>query len=32
VLDIAQGSRGVDRNGYRAEFITLVQKARNLGR
>jgi Ca-activated chloride channel family protein len=32
VLDVAQGSRGADRNGYRAEFITLVQKARNLGR
>jgi Ca-activated chloride channel family protein len=32
VLDIAQGSRGVDRNGYRAEFLTLVQKAKNFGR
>jgi Ca-activated chloride channel family protein len=32
VLDIAAGSRGEDRNGYRSEFITLVQKARNLGR
>jgi Ca-activated chloride channel family protein len=32
VLDIAGGSRGQDRNGYRAEFLTLVQKAKNLGR
>ena len=32
VLDIAEGSRGQDRNGYRKEFISLVQKARNLGR
>ena len=32
VLDTAQSSRGEDRNGYRSEFITLVQKARNLGR
>ena len=32
VLDIAEGSRGADRNGYRAEFLTLVQKAKNLGR
>ena len=32
VLDTAQGSRGQDRNGYRSEFITLVQRARNLGR
>jgi Ca-activated chloride channel family protein len=30
VLDIAEGSLGADRNGYRKEFITLVQKARNL--
>jgi Ca-activated chloride channel family protein len=30
VLDIAEGSRGADRNGYRQEFITLVQKARQL--
>jgi Ca-activated chloride channel family protein len=32
VLDIATGSRGQDRNGYRAEFITLVRKAATLGR
>jgi Ca-activated chloride channel family protein len=32
VLDIAEGSRGQDRNGYRLEFISLVEKARNLGR
>ena len=32
VLDIAEGSRGSDRNGYRLEFISLVEKARNLGR
>jgi Ca-activated chloride channel family protein len=32
VLDIAEGSRGADRNGYRAEFLSLVQKARNLVR
>jgi len=30
VLDIAEGSRGQDRNGYRQEFIELVQKARRL--
>jgi Ca-activated chloride channel family protein len=32
VLDIAEGSRGSDRNGYRQEFISLVQKARGLER
>jgi Ca-activated chloride channel family protein len=32
VLDLAEGSVGGDRNGYRKEFISLVQKARNLGR
>jgi Ca-activated chloride channel family protein len=32
VLDIVEGSQGADRNGYRREFMTLVQKARNLGR
>jgi Ca-activated chloride channel family protein len=32
VLDIAEGSRGADRNGYRREFISLVQKARGLER
>jgi Ca-activated chloride channel family protein len=32
VLDIAEGAVGTDRNGYRKEFITLVQRARNLGR
>jgi Ca-activated chloride channel homolog len=32
VLDIAEGSRGQDRNGYRAEFIGLVNRARSLGR
>jgi Ca-activated chloride channel family protein len=31
-LEIAEGSRGADRNGYRNEFISLVQKARNLVR
>jgi Ca-activated chloride channel family protein len=30
VLDIAEGSRGADRNGYRQEFISLVQRARQL--
>jgi len=30
VLDIAEGAVGPDRNGYRKEFITLVQRARNL--
>ena len=30
VMDIAGGSVGADRNGYRKEFISLVQKARNL--
>ena len=32
VLDIVEGSLGQDRNGYRKEFLSLVQKARNLGR
>ena len=32
VLDIVEGSQGADRSGYRREFISLVQKARNLGR
>ena len=27
---LAIGSRGVDRNGYRAEFLTLVRKAKNV--
>jgi Ca-activated chloride channel family protein len=31
VLDTATGSRGQDRSGYRAEFISLVQKAMWLG-
>jgi Ca-activated chloride channel family protein len=31
VLDAATGSRGQDRSGYRAEFISLVQKAMWLG-
>jgi Ca-activated chloride channel homolog len=30
VLDIAESSRGQDRNGYRREFIDLVQRARRL--
>jgi Ca-activated chloride channel family protein len=30
VLDIASGSRGQDRTGYRDEFITLVRKASSL--
>jgi Ca-activated chloride channel family protein len=29
-LDMAQGSKGPDRTGYRQEFIQLVQKARSL--
>jgi Ca-activated chloride channel homolog len=32
VLDMAEGSRGQDRNGYRGEFIGLVNRARSLGR
>ena len=32
VLDTATGSRGQDRGGYRAEFISLVQRAMTLGR
>jgi Ca-activated chloride channel family protein len=32
VLDNAQGSRGSDRNGYRQEFIDLVQRAKRLGK
>ncbi|HZJ33493.1 MAG TPA: von Willebrand factor type A domain-containing protein [Vicinamibacterales bacterium] len=31
VLDTATGSRGQDRSGYRAEFISLVQRAMSLG-
>jgi Ca-activated chloride channel family protein len=31
VLDTAAGSRGQDRNGYRTEFISLVQRAIALG-
>ena len=30
VLDMAEGSRGSDRNGYRQEFIGLVNRARSL--
>ena len=30
VLDMAEGSRGSDRNGYRQEFIGLVNQARSL--
>ncbi len=30
VLDMAEGSRGADRNGYRREFIGLVNQARSL--
>ncbi len=32
VLKIAQKSKGKDKNGYRAEFISLVKKAKNLKR
>jgi Ca-activated chloride channel family protein len=32
VLDIVGASQGADRNGYRKEFISLVEKAKNLGR
>ncbi len=32
VLDMAEGSKGQDRNGYRQEFISLVNRARGLGR
>ena len=31
VLDAATVSRGQDRGGYRAEFISLVQRAMTLG-
>jgi Ca-activated chloride channel family protein len=31
ILDTATGSRGQDRGGYRAEFISLVQRAMSLG-
>jgi Ca-activated chloride channel homolog len=31
ILDTAAGSRGQDRGGYRAEFISLVQRAMSLG-
>lgn len=30
VLDLAQGAVGHDESGYRAEFIELVQRARDL--
>ena len=30
VIENAQASRGSDKNGYRQEFIQLVQKARQL--
>jgi Ca-activated chloride channel homolog len=30
VLDIAQKSKGDDKNGYRAEFLEMVRKARGL--
>ncbi len=30
VLDLAEASRGQDRNGYRQEFIGLVERARRL--
>ena len=32
VLDMAEGSKGQDRNGYREEFIGLVNRARSLAR
>jgi Ca-activated chloride channel family protein len=32
VLDIVGASQGADRNGYRKEFISLVEKAKSLGR
>jgi Ca-activated chloride channel family protein len=30
VMDTAEGSRGADRGGYRAEFVSLVQRAVSL--
>src|SRR4029079_4702902 len=30
VVDMAEKSRGADKNGYRDEFIRLVRKARDL--
>jgi Ca-activated chloride channel homolog len=32
VLDMAEGSKGQDRNGYRDEFIGLVNRVRSLAR
>ena len=32
VLATAQNSRGVDKNGYRQEFISLVQRAMQVRR
>ena len=32
VLELAEEAKGTDAEGYRAEFLTLVRKARNLGR
>jgi hypothetical protein len=31
VLELAAASRGADAEGYRAEFINLVKKARTIG-
>ena len=30
VIDVAEKSRGADRNGYREEFVNLVRKAKAL--
>jgi Ca-activated chloride channel family protein len=30
VIDMAEGSKGTDSNGYRQEFIGLVNRARSL--
>ena len=30
VAEIAHGSKGTDRHGYRAEFVNLVKKAKSL--
>ena len=32
VIDLARGARGADPEGYRAEFVTLVETARDLSR
>jgi hypothetical protein len=32
IIKMAKSSLGPDANGYRAEFVSLVQKAKSLGK